>query len=133
MIYLLDGLGATIWLLIIVKASLEFRYTLQNYNEDVYVEGSIIRTHQNLSGLIFIIAAAVSTLIAQFQYYSLLAGMYGSGMWVTALLIRLMFLYQVEMYRQERTELFTRVGIIRMISINFKRNNGKAITVDKDK
>ncbi len=129
MVYLLDGLGAAIWLLVIVKASLEFRHTLQDYNEDTYVGGSIVRTHQNLSGLIFIIAAGASTLIAQFQYYQQLAGLYGSGMWVTAILIRLMFLYQVEMYSQERTTVFTRVGVMRMININFKRQNGKVENV----
>jgi len=133
MIYLLDGLGVVIWFLIITKAILEFRFTLQNYNEDVFIEGSVIRTHQNLSGLIFIIAAGLSALIAQVQYHAAFAEMYGSGLWVTAILIRLMFLYQVEMYAQERTNVFTRIGIIRMININFKREHGKAITVDKDK
>ncbi len=132
MIYLLDGLGAAIWLLVIAKGVLEFRHTLQDYKEDVFVGGSIIRTHQNLSGLIFIIAAGLSTFIAQFQYYSQLQGMYSSGLWVTALLVRLMFLYQVEMYRQERIQKFSTVGIIKMISINFKRKHGKVITVDKD-
>lgn len=123
--YLLEGLGGAVWFVIIMKAVLEFRFTLRNYNEDKFVGGSIIRTHQNLSGLIFIVAAALSIFVAMLQHSTVFSKMYGEGLWVTGLLVGLMFLYQVEMYSQERTHKFTRVGIIRMLTIKFRRTHGE--------
>jgi heme/copper-type cytochrome/quinol oxidase subunit 3 len=128
----LEGIGAAIWFVVILKAGLEFRHVLGNYKEDIFIEGSIIKTHQQLSGLIFILAASMSMAIAQVQYHNNLEGMYRSGLWVTAVLIRLMVLYQVELYRQERCETHKRVGLVEMFKINFKRHNGKIIEVDKE-
>lgn len=128
----LEGIGAAVWILVIVKAGLEFRHILCNYKEDIFIEGSIIKTHQQLSGLIFILGACLSMLVAQFQYHTGLEQMYRSGLWVPALLIRLMVLYQVELYRQERVEVHKRVNLFRMFKINFKRNNGKVIKLDKE-
>lgn len=132
--YLLEGFGAAVWVIIIIKAWVELRHTIHNYNDDRFVGNSIIRTHQNLSGLIFILAAAISTLLATIQFHAVWLDLDKQGLWVTALLIRLMFLYQVEMYSQERTTVFTRVGIIKMFTIKFKRQKYEQIDpVDKDK
>ena len=130
MIYLLNDLGALIWVLVIVKASLEFRYTLQEYNADLYINDSIVKTHQNLSGLIFIIATAISLLMSQMHYQESLQDLYGSGMWVTALLLRVMFLYQVELYRRTRVQLYTMIDLISLFKINLKKRNEQSIRVD---
>ena len=129
MIYLLNDLGAFIWVLVIVKASLEFRYTLQEYNADLYINNSIVKTHQNLSGLIFIIATAISLLMSQMHYRDLLQDLYGSGMWVTALLLRVMLLYQVELYRRTRVQLYTMIDLISLFKINLKKRNEQSVRV----
>lgn len=130
--YVLEGLGSAIWIIIIMKSIVEFKHTLCDYDNDIFVGESIIRTHQNLSGLIFIMAAAASTFLAEIQHAAILQTMYGKGLWVTALLVRLMFLYQVEMYSQERTTEFSRVGIVKMFKIKFKNNYGKINGMDKE-